>query len=347
MWGSTDRGLPGAAAHRWVRTWWRGEAGGAGVVADLALAPAEWTYRALVNCRASAYRHGVLASATAPLPTVSVGNLSVGGAGKTPLTRWIVERFLELGERPAVVHGGYGLDEPALHRRWFPDLPVIVARNRARGVARAAREGASVAVLDDAFQHLRLRRDLDVVLIAAEGWGRPRRLLPRGPWREAPAALERADLVVVTRRVASLDAARSVADEIKRAHPGLATVLFHLRPRGPERLSGTDRGGVRGPVYAMAGLARPDLFLANLSQLGIVVGEAEILPDHIALSPQRAATILRRAGSRPIVVTEKDLVKLEPLLDDESRDRIWVLGQDVIAEAGEPLLDARLRGLVA
>src|SRR5690348_7442624 len=130
------------------------------------------------------------------LPTLSVGNVTVGGTGKTPVAAWIAAELIDRGARPAIVLRGYGDDEPLVHARLNPDVPVIVAPDRLEGIARAAASGADVAVLDDAFQHRRAQRTADIVLVSAERWTRTPRLLPAGPWRESLRALRRTSMIL-------------------------------------------------------------------------------------------------------------------------------------------------------
>src|SRR5690606_7983757 len=129
---------------------------------------------------------------------------------------WLVRELVRRGFTPGILHGGYAEDEPDLFRLWFPQLPVVAERDRLRGAGKAMHQGADVLVLDDAFQHRRFGRDLDVVLVAAETWTRHARLLPRGPYREPPRSLRRADVVVVTRRTASAEQAARVEVDVAR-----------------------------------------------------------------------------------------------------------------------------------
>ncbi|HEX2189501.1 MAG TPA: tetraacyldisaccharide 4'-kinase, partial [Longimicrobiaceae bacterium] len=200
---------PGLRARAWVARWWAGEAGVAGSALDAALAPAELLFRGGVAARNLAYDRGWLRAERAPVPVVSVGNLGVGGAGKTPVAAWIAARLLARGLRPAVALRGYGDDEVQVHRELNPEVPVFAAARRVDAAREAAAAGRDVVVLDDGFQHRALARDLDVVLVSAEGWTPGRRLLPRGPWREGAAGLRRAGVLVATRK--SADAARGAA----------------------------------------------------------------------------------------------------------------------------------------
>ena len=316
-----------------------------GRVVGWALAPAELAYRAVAGAYHSAYTRGFFHVATVEAPVVSVGNLVVGGSGKTPVTRWLVEELLRRGARPAVLHGGYAADEPELHRAWHPGLPVLACRDRVAAARQAIAGGATVLVLDDGFQHRRLARDIDLVLVPAESWARRPRLLPRGPWREPPQALARARVVAVTRKVAGAETAARVAREAAEFAPEAAVVRLRIEPAG-WRLAGAESegGAPKGDVVAVAGIANPELFLANAQAAGARVVERLIFRDHHPYSLQDIARILELARGRPVVTTAKDAVKLRPLVEQLE---VWVLEQRVVVEAGGELLASVLDELAA
>jgi tetraacyldisaccharide 4'-kinase len=337
--------MPVSQAGSWLDRWWRGEGGAAGVLLDLALFPAEQAFRGASWLFHAGYDRGVRRIHRAGIPVVSVGNIAVGGTGKTPFSRWLVEELRRRGARPALLHGGYAPDEPALHRAWCPDVPVLADGDRVRSAAAAERLGATVLVLDDAFQHRRLARDLDIVLVAAESWCDRPRLLPRGPWREPPSALARGGVVVITRRTATVEEAERVATAVRRFAPAAIHVRLRLRAA---RWVG--RGGAApapvpgGPALAVAGIARPDLFVENAVAAGAQVAATLVVPDHHTYSPGDIARIRRAAAGRPIVTTAKDAVKLEPLAADLP---LWVLEQDVVVEAGGDALMESLDRLIS
>jgi tetraacyldisaccharide 4'-kinase len=244
------------------------------------------------------------------LSVVSVGNLAVGGTGKTPMAAWLVRLLADAGAHPALVARGYGEDELLLHRRWNPGAPVHAGPDRVAGARRAREEGADVIVLDDGFQHRRLARDVDVVLLAAEDRF-PGRMLPCGPYREAASALERAQVVVVTRRTAAAADAGMLAREVSRRHPAVSVAILGLLPGGWATLSGEDADAPPGPVLAAAGIARPETFRRQVADATGTEVELVAFPDHHAFTAADAAALRRRAGTRTLVVTEKDAVKLE------------------------------------
>ncbi|MGE0479853.1 MAG: tetraacyldisaccharide 4'-kinase [Phycisphaerae bacterium] len=178
---------------------------GPGPLLGVLLAPAAWLYRCAIALRNRRYDRDPAASSAAPIPVISVGNLTVGGVGKTPMVIELVRRLRALGRRPAVLTRGYGArpgraaDEVLELRAALHDTLVVVDADRVRGAAAAAQQGADAVVLDDGFQHRRLRRDLDLVLVdALNPWGGGR-LLPAGRLREPLASLRRAHAVIITR----------------------------------------------------------------------------------------------------------------------------------------------------
>ncbi len=339
---------PGEGAHvsldAWVHRWWAGEAGTAGHALRVALAPAEAAFRAGVALRNRGYDAGWLRTERVDVPVISVGNVAVGGAGKTPFAAWLAARLREWGRRPAVVLRGYGEDEIIVHRELNPDVPVFRGAKRIDPAREAVAAGCDVLVLDDAFQHRALARDLDLVLVAVEGWSARPRVLPRGPWREGTQALGRADLIVLTRKSAGAAQAGEVAAEVSRLHPGKPIVQVALRPRGLAPLG----GGAGMPLDALAGrsivavaaLATPGPYLQHLREAG-AEAEPALYPDHHAFSARDAAEIVKRTAGRWMVMTHKDAVKLRPLLADSSR--AYVLEQSVAVESGVDVLDAALR----
>jgi tetraacyldisaccharide 4'-kinase len=331
----------------WVHRWWAGETGAAGHALRIALAPAEAAFRAGVALRNRGYDAGWLRSERVDVPVISVGNVAVGGAGKTPFAAWLGARLREWGRRPAIVLRGYGEDEIIVHRELNPDIPVFRGARRIDPAREAVAAGCDVLVLDDAFQHRALARDLDLVLVAVDGWSTRPRVLPRGPWREGTQALGRADLIVLTRKSAGAAQAREVAAEVSRLHPGKPIVQVALRPVGLVPLG----GGARMPLDALAGrsivaiaaLATPGPYVQHLREAGAEM-EPALYPDHHAFSARDVAEIVKRSAGRWMVMTHKDAVKLRLLLPDSTR--AYVLEQSVAIESEADVLDAALRRVV-
>ncbi|MDR0787027.1 MAG: tetraacyldisaccharide 4'-kinase [Gemmatimonadota bacterium] len=327
-----------ADARTFVESWWRGERGLAGSLLSLSLAPAEMAFRAVVGLRNTAYTHGWLASFPAPIPVISIGNLSVGGSGKTPLSAWAVAQLRERGRHPAIVLRGYGEDEIIVHSELNPGVSVHRKSDRLAGVTEAAGAGADCVVVDDGFQHQRLKRDLDIVLVSAEQWGVRRRLLPRGPWREPAGSLRRATHILVTRKSASREDAEQVLAELRGAAPGAGYGLVHLASGGLRSLHNGELlldslGELAGrKVTAVTTLADPRPLVAQLTAAGARV-EVMAFGDHHEFTDGEIDSIAVSFSETTGVVTRKEAVKLRGRLPLEAP--ALVLDQRVIFEEGE------------
>jgi tetraacyldisaccharide 4'-kinase len=276
----------------------------------------------------------------------------VGGTGKTPIAAWFAQRLREAGATPAIVLRGYGDDEPKVHTLLNPGVDVVADPERARGVETAAARGADVAVLDDAFQHRRLVRDADVVLVSAERGLRPARLLPAGPYREPPAALRRAAVVIVTRKSASPERAAVVANEVVDVARNVPVAIVALVPAALRPAAGAD--GVDVPVSALenervlaiAAIGEPESFVRQLSMAGARV-DAALFPDHHPFARHEVESLARRAESVDrVVCTLKDAVKLG-LLWPPFGPPLWYVSQRVDVERGAEVLDALIARLLA
>ncbi len=355
------------------RIWWRPRAapGEAALLAPLVLA--EGLFRAGAAARGALYDRGLLAQARAGVPVVSIGNVAVGGAGKTPAAIAVATRLAARGRRVAVLSRGYGAsradprvvsdgarallgadeagDEPALLARRLPGVAVLCGPRRAALAAMAvASLGADALVLDDGFQHRALARDLDVVVLDAGNPFGNGHLLPRGPNREPRGAIRRAGLVWLSR----VDQADAAALEALRALAGEATGRAPVESRHApvDVVDGTlgrslGLGALRGArVLAVSGLARPGAFLGTLAELGAEVVGERVFPDHHRFTERELDDVLRaaEAARARAVMTEKDAVRLAPARAADPRlcavriDAEIVRGEAVLSEA----LDAAL-----
>jgi tetraacyldisaccharide 4'-kinase len=255
---------------------------------------------------------------------ISVGNLSVGGTGKTPLVAAIAAWLIDRGERPAILSRGYGRrlrdegavvvsdgvsvlvdldhagDEPLMLARQLPGARVVVAEERyLAGVIAERRLDATVHLLDDGFQHVSLARELDVI-VTHEGEIPNGRVLPFGRLRERRDAAARADVVVVM----GADAAAARAE---------AWALGISQAVGARRVIDAP---ANSPVFAIAGIGNPDQFLESLRSAGVDVRGTRTFRDHHRYTATDVAGIaedMRRAGAAQVMTTEKDAVRLEPL----------------------------------
>ena len=285
-----------------------------------ALAPASWLW-----LLGGAIRRRRARPLRAPIPVICVGNLTAGGAGKTPTTLAVLAALAERGVAAHAVSRGYGgsergprrvaLDDPAARVGDEPLLlaaqaPTWVARDRAAGVAAAAAAGAEVAVLDDGFQNPGVLKDLSLVVVDAETAFGNGRVIPAGPLREPVAeGLARADAVVLIGEDAHADATLA-------AWPALAARPV-LRARLAPLPTGLPLEGAA--VVAFAGIARPEKFFATLRGLGARLVAAHGFPDHAPHAPAliRRMVAEARAADAMLVTTEKDAVRLPPALRRE------------------------------
>ncbi|MFL5479112.1 MAG: tetraacyldisaccharide 4'-kinase, partial [Gemmatimonadaceae bacterium] len=310
--------------------------------------PAELLYGAIVSGRGKLYDWGLFRSEEFSVPVLSVGNLTVGGTGKTPVSAWFARQFIERDIPPAIVLRGYGGDETIVHQRLNEGIPVIATPDRARGIREAIARGVSVVILDDAFQHRRARRDADVLLINADAWtGRPR-LLPAGPWREPLRAARRATLAIVTRKVADRSAVENVTRALARAAPRIPVVSVQLVPAG---VTSTSTGQLL-PLHALEGadltaiaaIAQPDAFFRQLTELGAIV-RPHSFPDHHAFTEAEARWLAEQASNSDFVVcTLKDAVKLESLWPAEAGS-LWYVSQRLRIEDGRQHIDRLIEDL--
>ena len=320
---------------------WSGRDAGARL-ARAALAPLELAYRGVVAARGALYDAGVLATHHAPIPVVSVGNLSVGGTGKTPVSAWVADQLRRRGGRPAIVMRGYGGDEPMVHAILNPGVPVVVSPDREAGVRRAHALTADVAVLDDGFQHRRVARVADIVLVSAEQFASSRHLLPAGPLREPLGALARATLALVTRKAATLEAAERVLETLARHAPRVELAVAHLAPADLRSLREPGRipfESLRGrPVLAIAAVGDPRSFLRQLGDAGADVRSA-VFPDHHRFTKADAAALVGSLRPGDVALcTLKDAVKLDTCWPREGPS-LWYVSQRFQLERGGEVVD--------
>ena len=345
--------------ERFVRGWEEGFSSGPARM----LAVAGGGYRGLLGAREWLYGRGLLKSRALPCRVVSIGNLTVGGTGKTPAVEVAVQTLVAFGHRPAVVSRGYGRstrgvqvvadaasisldpeesgDEPFLLARRLPGIPIVVGSNR-HDAARVAIEkfGVTAIVLDDAFQHRTLAKDLEIVMARAQRpWGNGR-LLPAGPLREPLASLARADLVVATGAL-GLGDAREVVEAVDEHAPRVPVLTATLVPSEcweagrMQPISLAALGGKR--FAAFAGIASPAAFAATLRSTGAVVEELAEFADHHWYAADDVARLDARAaelGVEALITTEKDWVRLRRLR--LPRRPIYVLSIRLVLQTGEP-----------
>ena len=326
----------------WLYALWASDAIGARV-ARAALVPAELLFGAITAARSSLYSSGVCTVQPTAIPALSVGNLTVGGTGKTPLAAYFANRLQRAGAKPAIILRGYGEDEPLVHRTLNPGVPVIVSADRLAGADEAMRAGCDLVVLDDAFQHRRAARIADVVLVSADGWREHRHLLPAGPWRERLTAARRASIVIVTRKAVSLDRADLVGEAVRRT-AGVSCAVVHLHASELREVNGARTATIdalRGEsVLAISAIGDPAAFDAQLMAHGAVVTPVRFRDHHRFTVGDAESLAATAKGYDRAVCTLKDAVKLGPLWPGQSP--LWYVSQRVVVERGDGAVDAVL-----
>ena len=283
-----------------------------------------WGYWAATGVRSALYRRGVLRTSRLPVPVISVGNLTCGGTGKTPLVQWIARYLVGCKRRVAILSRGYRgsgqtSDESQAIQDGLAGVPHLLGADRVKTGERAARElGAECLILDDGFQHLRLHRDLDIVTVDALnpfGYGY---LLPRGLLREPVGALRRADVVVLTRTDQCVrEAVEALKEQALKIAPSLLVAEGVHRPTGivrwadGERLEADSLAGKK--VLAFCGIGNPRSFTLTLQSVGAnVAGQVDFADHHCydAADLEALRSEARRVGAEAVVATRKDAVKI-------------------------------------
>ena len=309
--------------------------------ASLVLPPLGALYGAAVRLRLQAYRRGLLNTTKLDAPVISVGNITVGGTGKTPLVEWFCRALAGEGRKPCVLTRGYRREQPktrvlvsdgnAVHASAAEagDEAFLLAQNL-KGIAAVVSDANRAAagqwaleelnvdafVLDDGFQHLQLARDLNVLAIdATDPWG-ANKLLPTGRLREPLSGLMRADCVVVT-RADNLENVEPLLTELRRR---VSCPIFtsQMRTVGIESLAGenAESGALEQPIAAFCGVGNPDSFFAQARGENLDLVSTQSFPDHHNFEPRDVDQLIQNArtkGATALVTTAKDAVRLRSL----------------------------------
>lgn len=308
-----------------------------------ALMPLGWAYSAVMRVRAALYRAGILANKRLPCRVISVGNITAGGTGKTPMTILLAGMLTRRGLKPAVITRGYGGameggvavvadgervllsqrdagDEAYLMAKRLPGVPVVMGRDRySAGLLAVERFNPDVIILDDGYQHMALERDLNILLLdAARPFGNGH-LLPMGYLREPVTAAGRADAVVFTRSdMAEPGALDKYMARLLEVCPSAAIATAAHVPSGLYNLADGSESGLDSlsgaRVFGFSGIAAPASFALILKRLHANIIGLKWYPDHHAYTGRELAELAseaQSAGADVLVTTEKDAVRLE------------------------------------
>jgi tetraacyldisaccharide 4'-kinase len=287
-----------------------------------ALLPLSWIYREIVRVRVWMYAKGLLRQRRLNAAVVSVGNLTVGGTGKTPMVIWLAERFLAQGKRVGILSRGYkGSDGTSdeievMRARLGNRVAFGVGADRFTNGQRLEAGGVDVFLLDDGFQHLQLARDVNILLLDASRPLEAETLLPAGRLREPLSEMGRADLLVRTRTGTSKTSADTMANlrEVPVFSAATALVGWRRMENGTD-VRFLDSAGVgAGPFFAFCGIGNPEAFFADLKSWGMTVNGVRAFADHHKYSIEDEREILsvaRAVGATGLLTTEKDARNFE------------------------------------
>lgn len=325
-------------------------------------------FGAIARARGWLYDRRVLPSYDVDVPVVGVGNVSAGGTGKTPMIVWLARELRRRGLRPGIVSRGYGStddgpnDEARMLASLLPDVPHVQDRDRVAAATKLADHGVDAVLLDDGFQHRRLARDVDLVLVdvlrpfglpAPAGGGPPvRAMLPRGLVREPLTGLRRASAVVLTRTDAVEAAALEALERTVTAEaPGVPVLRANHVPTRVRRITGeadveelplSHLDGLQVDLFS--GIGNPGAFEGTVRALGATVAEHRAFPDHHGFIPGE----LRGLGAdRPALTTAKDAARLAGLDAEIAPPSYLVLDVEMEVTRGRAILDALLDTLPA
>lgn len=304
-------------------------------------------YAGIMTLRAFLYRRGVFRRKKLPVPVICIGNLTMGGTGKTPLVMAVIRMLQAMGRRPALVSRGYSSragqavkvvadgrivlldavaagDEPKLLADSLPGVPVLTGKRRARvGQEAVGQFAADTVVLDDGFQHLALARDLDLVLFNAHSELKRGRVFPGGELREPLGALARAHAVVITGvEPATKTKADQFRELLSERFPGLPVFLSGYRPVALRKEPGARPCRLEAvhemDLCGFCGIGTPESFHQTLLGLGCRLRGFKSFRDHCPYGRTELAALVRwaqRQGGRGLITTEKDFVKIAPFWD--------------------------------
>lgn len=311
-----------------------------------------WGYLAATSVRDFLYRKGVFRTFSVSIPVISVGNLTVGGTGKTPFTIYLADLINQMNREVAVVTRGYGSDEHIVLKEELPSARIIVEADRYKAALLAERENREVVVLDDGYQHRRIARDLNILLVDAGEPFEKAHILPRGLLREPLDAVKRADMVVITKSDKLSPAGLEALVRAIRIWHGRACVLT-ARHR-PVRLIDPDGRASQLDVLSgknvalVSGIADPWYFEFAVKRSGASVLWHQLHTDHHRYTVQGVRRLFRKAamtGAERLLTTSKDMVKLRGILPADREVEISSLEVEMEIVKGKEALIAGLHSI--
>jgi len=300
------------------------------------------------------YKYKIFEKHSVSMKIISVGNITLGGTGKTPFVIELTNIFKEeFRKEPAILIRGYGWDESAMLKTKLKDTPILVGEERARSARRAIKlYGSDTAIMDDGFQHWELERDLNIVLIDSRNPFGNGSLFPRGVLRERKGSLKRADIVVLTKTNLPSHDTEPLKAEILKINRNIEFLEASHRPKyfyDTKQRKDVELSRVSGKrVVLLSSIGDPEYFEETVKSLGAVVVEHIALGDHHNYSEYDKSRIMKRLSERAfdlIVTTEKDAVKLARMSIVFSDHAVFVLVIETNITKGREALIGRLHSL--
>jgi len=319
----------------------------------------EVPYCSVVSARNLLYDKHVLSAHQFTAPIISVGNLTLGGTGKSPMVAWLCRYFLEQNLRPGLVSRGYGKtsdkgnDEFMEMSHRFPNVPHLQNRNRAEAIQQVLKtEQVDLIILDDAFQHHRVKRNIDLVLLDATAPFGFEHVFPRGTLREPISGLRRADIVLLTRSdLVDETQRRTIRQRVLSINPNITwgeTVHVPTSLISAKSFTAEPIDAIAGQsVLAFCGIGNPAAFRQTLERCGVRVARLTPFPDHHRYTARDVDELVRKAkelGTDSILCTMKDLVKLDKM--DFAEFPLRAVSIEIQFIAGESAACEQLRGCV-
>ena len=295
------------------------------------------------------YKTGIEKVYKASLPVVSVGNITLGGTGKTPLVIFLADHLVSSGKKPAILTRGYGGDEDRMLKDELAEVPVYVGGDRVKSAQKAKKKKADIIILDDGFQHRRIVRELNILLLDAVSIFGNGYLFPRGVLREPESAVKRADIFILTKtdRI-NMHRRSDVVSHLNRIAPGKPVVLTRHRPSFLSDATGSSYAadsicGRR--VCLVSGIADPDYFSFMAGSLGAsVVARIDYIDHHRYRQADidRMSEEARHHDVENIIVTRKDYVKIKELDISSIKEKLLILNITIDVMQGKEDLFAGL-----
>lgn len=318
-------------------------------------------YRIAVNFRNFLYEHGILKSYAIGIPVISIGNITMGGSGKTPLVIFFAQWLVEQGFKPVILIRGYmadrtkGSDEVKLFKSKLKNVDVVQGADRVKN-AREYLKGqpCDMFILDDGFQHRKISRDLNIVALDMTNPFGNGELIPRGILREPPKSLKRSDVVILTRTDLGKDNITRTKDTIARINPRadiIETIHKPLQFVDLKDSKAYDLSILKGKsILAFCGIGNPAGFEGTLRKLGINIMKFEIFDDHYSFGEpdiQRLIKMSKDLNVAALVTTPKDAVKLKPYLNyDTDLTQFFYLDITIEVTSGQERLFHRIHHLL-